>query len=155
MWNKRTIETAVLISLTLVLMPAASHGIDFGVRGGVYTDIEEPFAGVELLMPVGASSWYFNPNAEFVAVSDGDLATVNFDFHYDIPVDAPLYVWAGGGPAVIFRDPPGRRSDDETDVGANLLVGVGWQDLPVVPYVQAKIIVSDETEVVAAVGVRF
>lgn len=153
--KKATVNTVLLIFVTLALVPVTGHAIDFGIRGGVYTDLEEPFAGVELLMPVGATSWYFNPNAEFVAVSDGDLATVNFDFHYDIPVDVPLYVWVGGGPAVIFRDPPGRRTDDETDVGANLLVGVGWKDLPIVPYAQAKIIVSDETEVVAAVGVRF
>lgn len=146
-------STVALVLLTMVLVPAASHGIDFGIRGGVYTDVNEPFFGVELLMPMGVSSWYFNPNVEFVAVSNGDLATLNMDFHYDLPVNAPVWVWVGAGPAVIFRDTPRRGS--ETDVGANLLAGVGWKNLPVVPYAQGKVILSDNTEVVAAVGVRF
>ena len=155
MLGSKNIRTVIALAFTLAFAPTAAQAIDFGVRGGVYTDVEEPFFGLELLMPIGTSGWYFNPNAEFVAVSDGDLATVNADFHYDLPLDAPVYVWVGGGPAVIFRDPPGNRDDDETDVGANLLVGVGWKDLPVVPYAQAKVILSDESEVVAAVGVRF
>jgi hypothetical protein len=154
MYPSSFVRRALTATLVALLLPVAAQAIDFGIRGGVYTDVEEPFFGVELLMPVGSTGWFFNPNVEWVAVSDGDLATVNADFHYDLPVD-PVYVWVGGGPAVIFRDPPGRRTDDETDVGANLLVGVGWKNLSVVPYAQAKIVISDESEVVAAVGVRF
>lgn len=153
----RNLTVGSLAVLTLAAMgtsPALAQ-VDFGVRGGVYTDIEEPFVGVELLTRVGDSSWFFNPNVEFVLVDDGDLVTANFDFHYDLPVQAPIYVWLGGGPAVVFKDPPGRRSDSETDAGFNFLGGVGWNVEPLILYVQGKILVSDDSEAVAAFGVRF
>lgn len=158
--HRTTLRSLILGSLaafavaSMAASPALAQ-IDFGVRGGVYTDIEEPFVGVELLTRVGDTQWFFNPNAEFVLVDDGDLATANFDFHYDLPVEAPIYVWLGGGPAVVFSDPPARRADSETDAGFNFLGGVGWDVEPLVLYVQGKILVSDDSEAVAAFGVRF
>ncbi|HVS02331.1 MAG TPA: hypothetical protein VMT16_06135 [Thermoanaerobaculia bacterium] len=146
-------RSPILAAAALVLATApAAADTDFGVRAGVYTDIEEPFVGVELLMPVGRSSWYFNPNLEVVFVDPGDLVTLNIDFHYDFKGTDDLYVWAGGGPAVVFRD-TGR--DDETDLGANLLAGVGLKNLAFVPYLQGKVLLADETEGVIAIGIRF
>jgi hypothetical protein len=58
----------------------------------------------------------------------------------------------------VFLDEEGRgRGDDEddTDLGVNLLGGVGWQLEAFVPYVQAKALIADDSEVVLAVGVRF
>ncbi|MGH9464276.1 MAG: hypothetical protein ACRD0X_01435 [Thermoanaerobaculia bacterium] len=127
---------------------------DFGVRGGVYTDESDAFVGVELLHRIGPPQWFFNPNVEWVFLERGDLVTLNADFHYDLLVDAPVDVWVGGGPAILFNNPD--RGDDETDAGLNLLVGVGF--LPgdaIRPYVQGKIVLSDETEAVLAFGVRF
>ena len=131
--------------------------IDLGVRGGVYTDVGEPFLGVDLLMRISDTRWFFNPNLEYVFVDHGDLATVNLDVHYDLDTDNDdLYVWLGGGPAIVFRDDE-RHGDDEddTDVGINLLGGIGWQLEAFVPYLQAKALIADDSEVVLAVGVRF
>jgi len=129
---------------------------DFGLRGGYYTDAEEPFLGLELLTQVGDTRWWFNPNVEFVFVDPGDLWTLNLDFHYDFDTsDRDTYVWAGGGPAVVFRDRGGRFDDDDTEAGLNLLAGIGWQREAFVPYLQGKILLSDDSEAVLAVGVRF
>jgi hypothetical protein len=158
--NRSTLAAAVLAALAAVSAPApAAADVDFGVRGGVYTDAEEGFLGVELLMPV-TGQWFFNPNVEFVFVDPGDLWTLNADFHYDFAREGNVTFWAGGGPAVIFRDrDDGRRrrrdDDSETDVGANLLAGVGLVRGGIRPYAQAKIVLSDDTEAVLAVGVRF
>jgi hypothetical protein len=137
--------------------PAAAD-TDFGVRGGLYSDAEAGFLGVELLTDL-TGRWFLNPNAEYVFVDDGDLATINLDAHYDLPLQAAADVWVGGGLAVVFSDDdrPGRGDDDsETDIGVNLLAGVGFLRREAVrPYVQAKVLLSDETEAVIAVGVRF
>ena len=137
--------------------PAVAADIDVGVRGGVYTDVGEPFLGVDLLMRISDTRWFFNPNLEYVFVDPGDLATVNLDVHYDLDTDNDdLYVWLGGGPAIVFRDDEGRGDDeDDTDVGINLLGGIGWQLEAFVPYLQAKALIADDSEVVLAVGVRF
>jgi hypothetical protein len=158
--NQLTLAAAALAALAAVSAPApAAADVDFGVRGGVYTDVEEGFLGVELLMPV-TGQWFFNPNIEYVFVDPGSLWTLNGDFHYDFAREGNVTFWAGGGPAVIFRDRDdgrrGRRDDgSETDVGANLLAGLGLVRGGVRPYAQAKILLSDDTEAVLAVGVRF
>ena len=152
----------VLAVAALVLLPSlAKAEVDFGVRGGFYSDAEAGFLGAEVLMDV-TRSWYFNPNIEYVFVDDGSLWTANGDFHYDFPTRSNLAVWAGGGLAVIFSeiDPPRgcRRceGEDETDVGLNLLGGVGFTKRgPIRPYVQGKVILSDNTEAAIAVGLRF
>lgn len=148
--------SVVLLLLTSLALVAPAQAVDFGVRAGVYEDANEGFVGGELLIGI-ANPWYFNPNVEYVFVDNGDLITVNADFHYDFDVQAPLFVWAGGGPALIVsdRDRPGRDDDGDTEVGANLLAGVGWQAGAVVPYLQAKVILSDDSQAVLAFGVRF
>ncbi len=152
----------VLAVAALFLMPGlAKAEVDFGVRGGFYSDAEAGFLGAEVLMDV-TRSWYFNPNIEYVFVDDGSLWTANGDFHYDFPTRSNLAVWAGGGLAVIFSeiDPPRgcRRceAEDETDVGLNLLGGVSFSKRgPIRPYVQGKVILSDNTEAAIAVELRF
>lgn len=132
---------------------------DFGIRGGIYTDDTDPFVGVELLTRVGDTSWFFNPNFEAVFVDNGDLYTLNGDFHYDFEPRGSVDVWAGGGPALILRDldRPGFRDDDnETDLGLNLLAGIGFNpSAGVRPYVQGKLILSDDNQASVGVGVRF
>jgi hypothetical protein len=159
--NRFIVAAAALAALTAFSAPAPAVGqVDFGVRGGVYTDAGEGFIGAEVLMPV-TGQWFFNPNAEFVFVDPGSLWTLNGDFHYDFAREGNVTFWAGGGPAIIFRDfdddgRRGRRDDDEeTDFGANLLAGVGLVRGGVRPYGQVKVILSDDTEAVLAVGLRF
>lgn len=159
---KRKSVVWVLAAAALVGLPGlAKAEMDFGVRGGFYSDAEAGFLGAELLMGV-TRAWYFNPNVEYVFVDDGSLWTLNGDFHYDFPTRSNLSVWAGGGPAVIFSeiDPPRgcRRCDssDDTELGLNLLGGVGFTKRgPIRPYVQGKVILADNTEAAIAVGLRF
>jgi hypothetical protein len=163
MFGKTTGRVVWMLAVSgLFLTPALTQaqGIDFGVRGGLYSDAEAGFLGVELLVPV-TRSWYFNPNYEYVFVDDGSLSTLNLDAHYDLPLRSPFYVWLGGGAAVIFSEQEFRRgrrieTDDETDVGLNLLAGIGFgKGQAIRPYVQGKVILSDETEASIAVGLRF
>jgi hypothetical protein len=133
---------------------APAPAIDFGVRAGGYLEDADPFAGLELLVPI-TDQWFFNPNLEFV-FADRDRVSANFDAHYDFRRTGDYYVWAGGGLAVIHTDEGDRaREDSETDLGANLLGGVGWRLDGMTPYAQLKIVVADDAEFVAGVGVRF
>lgn len=147
------------IGLLLPATPASAEGWDFGLRGGVYNDASEAAVGVELLTPIGRSGhWFFNPNVEYVFVDNGDLATFNLDFHYDLTTRGPMFVWLGGGPGLIVRDPDRpARADTQTDGALNLLAGVGFnlKNSSVRPYIQGKLILSDETESAVAFGIRF
>jgi hypothetical protein len=152
---KTTGVAVLLLALCgLLAFPRTSRAVDFGVRGGFYSDAEAGFLGAELLTGL-TRSWFLNPNFEYVFVDDGDLYTLNLDAHYDFPTRArsPFYLWAGGGPAVIFSD---NGFDDETDIGLNLLAGVGFgKEQALRPYVQGKVVISDDTEAVIGLGIRF
>ena len=142
------------VAATLVLPSPAPAQTRFGVRAGVYTDLEEPFAGLELVSQLGRTNWWINPNFEYVFVSDGSFLTINGDFHYDFTRRGPVLPWVGGGPALIFSD-PGGRADSESDIGLNLLAGLGFPVGDVIPYIQGKAILADENEGVLAFGLRF
>ncbi len=126
----------------------------FGIRTGVYTDLSDMFLGVEYLAPIG-SRVYFNPNIEYVFVPDADYWTFNFDAHYDFPTYSDLFVWAGGGIGVLHFNPDGPAHAD-TDVGLNLLFGFGFNTSSnIIPYIQGKAIVSDNTDFELGMGIRF
>jgi hypothetical protein len=146
----------------LFLIPAfAQAQVDFGVRGGFYSDASAGFIGGELLTGTPFRNWYFNPNFEYVFVNDGHLYTLNLDAHYDLRTGEPYSLWVGGGPAILFasEDAFGCRrcgSGSENDFGFNLLAGAGiWPRGAVRPYVQGKVTLSGNTEASIAFGVRF
>jgi hypothetical protein len=152
---------ALAVAAFFLLPGLAQAQIDFGVRGGYYSDAEAGFLGAEILTGL-TRQWFFNPNVEYVFVDNGSLTTANIDFHYDLATHAPYSLWLGGGPAVLFNnyDPPAgcRRCGDtkNTDLGFNLLAGVGfWPRQAIRPYVQGKVILSKNTEAVLGFGLRF
>ncbi len=159
--RKRFVVRALLFATACAFAGALSvtPGLaktDFGVRGGAYSDVEEPFLGAEALFGVGGSKqWFGNPNLEHAFADTGDLTTVSFDFHYDFASGEPYTIWAGGGPTLIFRDRNGTVGGDSTDPGVNLLMGIGAKNGEVRPYGQVKVIVADDSEAVLGVGVRF
>jgi len=141
-------------AVLLLSAPAtASAETKVGVRGGYYTDIGEPFVGAELLLPV-VRRIYFNPNFEYVFVENLNYWTLNGDFHYDFPTRRPYYVWAGAGVGLLRVDPEGPDNGD-TDVGLNLLAGLGFKTGSVVPYFQGKVILKNGSEFAVAFGIRF
>ncbi len=156
-WFRASRRFVALLSLfALVALPAAASAadLDFGVRAGGYLKDSDPFVGLELLIPLGPSDWYFNPNIEATFADRRDRLSGNFDFHYDFRQTPDYYLWAGAGLAVIHLDAD-RGRDSETDLGANLLAGIGWRLKDFTPYAQLKIVVSDDSQVVAGVGIRF
>ncbi len=150
------IAVPVLVAAALSGAATSPAATLFGVRAGEYTEAGDPFVGLELNTQLRNNVW-LNPNLEYVFRDNGDLATLNFDLHYDFDVPAPLLVWAGAGPALVYskRELPRGRSDSQTDLGLNLLGGVGWEAGNLVPYIQAKALISDDNEFVVAFGLRF
>lgn len=148
-----TVAAAACAAAILCAAPAAAQPFVWGVRAGVYTDADAGFVGGEALTAI-APSWYFDPNLEVAFAGGRDVVTANGDFHYGFLRDRPYYVWAGAGPAFIHRttDADGR----DNAFGLNLIGGIGWKNVQKVqPYTQLKVTLSDRTEAVLAVGLRF
>ena len=140
----------VALALTLLAAPAMAD-TEFGARAGVITDEGDGFVGAEVLANVHGS-WFFNPNLEAV-FADNDSVSLNGDFHYDLVQRQPYYVWVGAGPALIFRDED--PVHDDTDLGVNLVAGVGFKRTQFTPYVQSKVTLADDDQFGLAFGMRF
>jgi len=145
---------AMLISGLFLITVNAQADIKPGIRTGVYFDPTDAFIGGEVLVDI-TRSWYFNPNVEYVFVDRADFWTFNFDVHYDLPTDA-VYFWVGGGLGIVHFDPEPVRFEDDTDLGLNLFTGIGFKTgSRIVPYIQPKVFISDDSEFSLAFGVRF
>jgi hypothetical protein len=149
--TRHTLAILALVAFVSLLSAAPARAANVGVRFGLYTEPTDPFIGAELLFGL-SHSVYFNPNVEYIFRDTETYMTFNGDFHYDFHTHGP-YVWIGGGLAIIYLNPDG-PAESNTDVGGNILLGVGARGR-VIPYIQAKLIIKDDTQFVIAAGIRF
>lgn len=142
-------------SLVALLLASPAHATTFGVRAGYYFDADAFSIGTEVLTPIsGSDPWHFNPNLELAIGDFRDVVAMNADFIYDFMPSPELSLWAGAGPAIHVID-RGRFEDDEVDVGANLLFGLGASSGSVRPYGQFKAVLMGDPEAAIAFGLRF
>jgi hypothetical protein len=107
-----------------------------------------------VLTQVGNSNhWYFNPNVELAMGNRKDIVTMNGDFHYDLLEGSGPAVWLGGGPALLVIDR--EVGSTHTDLGLNVLTGVGKKSGEVRPFAQVKGTMADDSQISIAGGVRF
>jgi len=87
-----------------------------------------------------------------------DLLVVSGDVLYDLRLQTRATVWVGTGLAILHRDLdlPHGRDDSETDLGLDLLAGVGFETSSgLQPYAQAKVVLSDDSSAAVVLGLRF
>ena len=155
--NHKHSAAALLGAATILMLltaPASSRAsVDGDVRAGVMTNSDGVGLGAGILTPIGDRNyrWYANPNAE-VAVSGDNLVSLNGDFHYDVSHQSTTSVWVGAGPALIMQD---HHGDNETNLGMNLLAGMGKTRGSMRPYGQFKGVISDNSGVALMGGIRF
>lgn len=158
----------IVVLLTVMTVTAAAtaqdQGVDFGLRTGYYAGTDGPFLGAEVVLPF-VPNIQINPNIEVAFGDNLNTWTLNADAFVEFPMQAPTKVWAGGGPAILFRDyswpsnPSGRPphpKNDDVDLGMNAFAGVGWTaDNGPMFYLQGKIVLTSDIEGVFGFGIRF
>ena len=154
-WYAVSMAGLALVGLSLIAAPrTVGAAIDADVRAGVYPDADAVAVGGGVLAPVGRSGrWYFNPNVEVARGDRRDIVAMSGDFHYDFARDGNASFWMGGGPALLVVDH--RSGDTNTDLGLNVLTGVGARRGDVRPYAQLRGTMANESQVSIAGGIRF
>ena len=155
------ILTRVLLALlciaclaTVGSTPAAAGPIGWNAFGGWY----DPSGADDFLVGagvrIGAGGLSVNPNAEWIMVESGSAYTLNLDGTFPILPLGVASCWIGGGLGLITFDP--ENGDSNTDTGVNLLVGVGFNAVPLKPYAQLKYVFEDgDDPLVLSIGARF
>lgn len=148
--STRIVATLALIGLatTAALTPARA-GTDVDLRAGFYTDADAVAIGGGLLTSLGSfPGWFFNPNIEVAMPDGGNLVTLNGDFHYDFPTGGSISPYVGAGAALL-------HTEDDTNLGMNVLAGLSGLTGAVRPFVQLKGVFGNGNDVALMGGVRF
>jgi len=153
------LAAAAMLVVALVAAPAQAQvqaPTRFGAHAGIWEDGSNPLVGLELLTPI-SENWFFNPSFDFVSADHANLYILSADAHFDLDVARPTLLWVGGGAALIIRDsdwPHGSGTD--TDLGLDVLAGAGFTTASgLIPYVQAKAVLADDSSAVLTLGLRF
>ena len=151
----KILSVLTVVFLLLILNCSGADDIRPGIRTGFYSNHgTSAFIGGEILAPL-TRHWYINPNFDFIFPDNATEFTFNFDVHYDFDTRSDIYVWAGGGPAILYFNPDGPRGSD-TDFGVNLLMGIGFlKGSHITPYIQPKAVLSSHSQFSLAFGLRF
>lgn len=132
----------------------AQNRVRGGIRTGIYSNSNSIFLGGEIIAPIG-NRWDINPNIEYVFEPHSTYVAFNADFAYFAPVDVRnIYIWGGGGLGLLYEKPVD-SNNGATNLGVNLLGGIGFQAGSVMPYIQPKIILKNNSEFVLEFGLRF
>ncbi len=122
-----------------------------GVRGGIYFEQDEVFAGAHFLHKISRRIM-FNPNFEYVFVDPGNLFTLNIDAHYDLPSTSNTIFHVGGGLGISRASFNGNSN---TETAPNLLAGMSFGRRGTIPFIQLKVMFFDETQLALAAGLTF
>jgi len=143
-----------LVGLHSLALPNSARAMDGDVRAGILPDADQVAIGGGVLTSMGNTGrWYFNPNVEVAMGNHRDVVHMSGDFHYDLNEGSGPSFWVGGGPAVLFVNR--EEGADDTDLGVNVLTGVGAKSGQVRPFAQLRGTVADESQVTIAGGIRF
>lgn len=142
------------LALLAAAAPAAAADPSFGIHAGVWTDDGDPLVGAEVVLPLDNPRWAIVPSVEYVPGDGVDRWIVNADGTYELDLDTKAEIWVGGGLAVLFTDH--ERHGSDTNLGVNLLAGAGIDTSSgLFPYVQGKVVISEDSALAVVLGLRF
>jgi hypothetical protein len=126
----------------------------FGGRVGLYTHRDQPYFGVEAVVPLGGG-FAANPNVEYVRYGDTQELSFNADVQREFRVKGRVLAWAGAGLGLVSIHPDGPGEDDSKDGLANLFLGVGMETGIGMPYLTAKYVTKRNPQFLLGLGMRF
>jgi hypothetical protein len=143
-------------SLLVALLATGATAGDslFGGRVGLYTHRDQPYFGLEAVVPIGGG-FAVNPNAEYVRLGDTQEFTFNADLQYEVPFRRRFLGWAGAGLGLLSSHPDGPGEPSTKDGVANLFLGIGLDTGIGMPYLTAKYVTKKDPQFLIALGMRF
>ena len=134
---------------SLVALLAVTSGIagaqastHVGMRVGYNFDTEEMMFSGNLTVPMNRRLEFY-PSLDIYTPSSGNKIGFNGDLKVMFPTVPGPQFYLGGGLGIVSRN---ERDFSDTDVGANLLVGLESRSGWVHPFVEGKVLVRDQSQ---------
>lgn len=139
-----TVVLASLVGLMAAASPSvasAQQSTHVGARIGYNFDSREALLSANLTVPM--ASWVeFYPSLDVYTPEQGNKIGFNGDVKVSFPIVGGPQFYAGGGLGVVNRTV---GSFSNTDVGANLLMGLESRQGWVHPFVEGKVLLHDRS----------
>lgn len=149
-WNAGFATLLLLMVMAIAAATPASAGVY--AFGGWQDESEDMFLGAGYQVGLGPIT--ASPNAEYFFVDGGKAYSINLDGHFTMFPIGVASIWIGGGMAIQTVDPDEGESD--TSTGANVLLGVNLDAIPLKPFGQIKkVFIEGDDPFSVAVGIRF
>lgn len=145
---------ALVVWACVLGVPTADAGpMGPTVFGGWYTDgTDDAMLGAGLR--IGAAAITIIPNGEYIFVDRGTYYTLNLDATLTVLPLGVASAFVGGGIGFATIDP--EVGDSNTETVGNVIVGAGFNAVPLKPYAQLKLVVQDgDDPLVFSIGARF
>lgn len=141
-FSRLTLLPGLLVMLGVSAAAAgAQQSTHVGGRVGYDFDTREVLFSANLTVPM-TSRLEFYPSLDVYTPDQGNRIGYNGDLKYRFPMTGGPQFYAGGGIGVVSRT-VGDFSD--TDLGANLLLGLESRTGTVHPFVEGKVLLHDNS----------
>lgn len=129
---------------------AEAQQAHFGPRVGYNFDVDEALLGVQLLLPLTRAVEVY-PSFDYYFVDAGTLFAFNGDLKFRLGRRRPSVFYLGGGLNVLVR----KNGVDDTDAGANIFGGLEARRGSVHPFVEARLLLHDDSSLQVLFGLNF
>jgi hypothetical protein len=122
-----------------------------GTRAGYDFQTDEVILGANLTVPISTQIEFY-PSLELYLPDRGNKIGFNGDVKIFLPTRASYDLYAGGGLGIVNQN---LGDVSNTDLGLNLLFGIGSRVGRIHPYGEARLLLHDDTQLVLFAGVNF
>ncbi len=130
---------------------AQAQRAHLGPRVGYNFDTHDAFFSLALTAPI-APRVSFYPSVDVYTPETGSRTGFNGDLRVQIPTTQGPELYTGGGVNVLSRSVANRSN---TDVGANLFLGLQGRSGWVHPFAEGRVLVHDNTSFQLSGGLNF
>ena len=143
-----SLAAALLIGSTSASAQPNTH---IGTRAGYDFQTDEVILGAHFTVPISTQIEFY-PSLELYLPDRGNKIGFNGDVKVMLPTRASYDLYAGGGLGIVNQN---LGDVSNTDLGVNLLVGIGSRVGRIHPFGEAKLLIHDDTQLVLFAGVNF
>ncbi|MFN8581047.1 MAG: hypothetical protein U0163_08750 [Gemmatimonadaceae bacterium] len=131
--------------------PLSAQRAHIGPRVGYNFDTHDAFFSLGVTAPI-APRLAFYPSIDVYTPETGSRLGYNGDLRVQLPTGEGPEVYTGGGVNVLSRSVANRSN---TDVGANLFLGLQGRSGWVHPFVEGRVLLHDNSSFQLSGGVNF